>query len=246
MCYNRIVTNHEPQANGGPVPEREFKTFKVPTSEPEQAAPSRHQSSRWFRLIIFTIFGGLLVLLPLAFHMNRYRVSTHSLAFKQAWELSVVVRESVNAKPSWPQSNVKVAEPKGRWFWQEAVRAKAVPFETLRHLALVGSADEPAASYELDAAGEGLAESACSWTGPALGEFVHLLKQPRTVLCTFNSRNWKTHRNHGVLVICSDREEPEWLTFQQANADWGITAEEWADPAGKLFGKKAPFQSTYE
>jgi hypothetical protein len=100
--------------------------------------------------------------------------------------------------------------------------------------------------------GETLPANGCSYTSPRLGEFRRLL-QPSDdgpwVLITFNSRNWNNYPDKGVMVVWS-RQFPDrfvtWLTFEVASEQYGITAEEWADPAGKLFGKKPPFQHTYE
>lgn len=70
--------------------------------------------------------------------------------------------------------------------------------------------------------------------------------EERCILLTFNARNWNNYPEEGVIVLWSDGVVGEWLTFDEASENYGITAEEWADPAGKLFGKKAPFQHTYE
>jgi hypothetical protein len=88
----------------------------------------------------------------------------------------------------------------------------------------------------------------CSYTAPRANELLRVMQfsgRDRCVLVTFNSRNWGNYDMHGVVASWSDGQIG-WLTFEQARDEWGITQEEWADPAGKLFGKKAPFQHTFE
>ena len=68
----------------------------------------------------------------------------------------------------------------------------------------------------------------------------------RCVILTFNSRNWQNYPDLGVIVLWSDGDIAEWLTFEEARQEWGITRAEWEDPAGQLFGRKAPFQFTYD
>ncbi|MCF6228863.1 MAG: hypothetical protein L3J82_09445 [Planctomycetes bacterium] len=89
----------------------------------------------------------------------------------------------------------------------------------------------------------------CSFTLPKTGELREVISSTgknRCVIITFNSRNWNNVGNDEILVMWSDGQTPEYLTFEYFRDEWGITQDEWADPAGKLFGKKAPFQNTYE
>ncbi len=99
------------QNQGSPVPQPEDSA-----ETNRQPAEAKSQSSRWFRVFIFTVFGGLLVSLPFAVAKGRYRVSTHSLAFKHAHELSVLIRESATTSPKQPQHATMEAFPTGRFF----------------------------------------------------------------------------------------------------------------------------------
>jgi prepilin-type N-terminal cleavage/methylation domain-containing protein len=92
-----------------------------------------------------------------------------------------------------------------------------------------------------------LEESACSFTAPKMGELRSLLSgKERTVVLCFNSRNWNNYDSigYGALVAWSDGEI-EYITQEDAAANYNISAEEWANPAD-LFGKKKPFLHTHE
>lgn len=67
----------------------------------------------------------------------------------------------------------------------------------------------------------------------------------RFVVMCFNSRNWDSCPEFGVLAAWSDGETG-FFTFKEANERYGISRDEWDDPARKLFGKKPPFHRTYE
>ena len=92
----------------------------------------------------------------------------------------------------------------------------------------------------------------CSYTAPRAGELADVLNsKERFVVISFNSRNWNNYPDRGVLCAWTHFRpgtiaEVSYMTFEDASQDWGITQAEWDDPAGKLFGKKAPFQHTYE
>ena len=140
----------------------------------------------------------------------------------------------------------ELRDTKGRAFWQELCR-RPEPFDSsVYKLVSLAGADEKADGDLLRSRKIDLMPENCSFTGPRAGELPELVKFTRCVLVTFNSRNWNNYPEKGVIVIWSDQEKAEWLEFDDAADDWGITAEEWADPAGKLFGKKAPFQHTYD
>jgi hypothetical protein len=87
----------------------------------------------------------------------------------------------------------------------------------------------------------------CSYTSPMGGEIGKVMMGRESVVTiTWNAQNWRNAEGKKVPVFWSDDDQAQWLTFEEAQSRFGITAEEWADPAGKLFGKKAPFQHTYE
>lgn len=137
---------------------------------------------------------------------------------------------------------------RGRELWECVMQRQGI--DDSIHSTLV-SVNGPDDSIKKPLAGQPaeLPPENCSFTAPQGSAITHLLQRKgsdRRVLVCHNARNWHNFPDHGVVVLWSDREEAEWLTFQQAAKDWGITEAEWADPAGKLFGKKAPFEYTYE
>lgn len=141
-----------------------------------------------------------------------------------------------------------LAEASGREFYEKALNRQLLDSMLAKKLCSLNGTDTATDSSFIDGNGS-LSANSCSYTAPKGGELLSLMARKgskRTVLITFNSRNWNNYPNDGVPVVWSDGEAPVFMTFDEAQRDWGITRAEWDDPAGKLFGKKAPFDHTYE
>jgi len=190
------------------------------------------------------LYGVLLIVLaygatPVAFGP----VAAHDVDWDRAARLALVIKKAKSDEISLMLYKTPRGGADGRDFWIVMIQDSIAPASTVEDLVSVSGPDKAKATsgslrnLELD-------PEHCSFTGPR-GRHIQALRG-KSVLVTFNSRNWNNYPDRGVLVIWYDSETPQWLNFEQAKADWGITAEEWADPAGKLFGKKAPFQDTYE
>jgi hypothetical protein len=137
----------------------------------------------------------------------------------------------------------------GEELWVKLFQQRMIDQRLLKKVVSLNSrTDTPLNEHEL----ESLTlppQGHCSYTLPRGGKLLEVMSRKganRCVLITLNSRNWKNYGQQGVPCIWSDGTGNGFMTFEQAQSEHGITAEEWADPAGKLFGKKAPFQFTYD
>ncbi len=138
----------------------------------------------------------------------------------------------------------QVPEARGHAFYDLALREGVLDPGLAPKLTSLNGKD---IALPASAAGSGLPAQSCSYTAPGShGLEVTMSSSDSFAVVTFNSRNWNNYPKNGVLIAWNDKPEATWLTFEQANTRFGITQEEWNDPAGKLYGKKAPFQHTYE
>jgi len=240
------VTNHEPQAHGGPVPERELRTFQVPA--PAAQGESMGRSSKPFMVaaIMFMLISLGIMFVAVNFANQSGGSSLHKLELKVGGDIRQYLLDA-NKDGKFRQWARRNPSLRGEQFWAGVLRDRIIDESAPRKLCALTGNDEPLVSVDLLSTHPG-PTSWCSFTAPAATDLDALLAPStgRSVLACFNSRNWNNRPELGVLVIWNDSELSEWLTFEQASADWGITEQEWADPAGKLFGKKAPFQHTYE
>jgi hypothetical protein len=130
--------------------------------------------------------------------------------------------------------------PKGGEFWALAFDKTILDQSFGQKLASPCGSDTPWGRAPMP-------RTAISYTAPQADELYRVMKlrgAERCVVITWNARNWRNLAGDKVPVVWQDKVE--FMTFEQANDDWAITPAEWGDPAGKLFGKKAPFQHTYE
>lgn len=230
------------------MPEREFKTFQVPPVSAQSESMGRSPKPFIVACAVFMFLSlGLMFTVIFVFaNAPKIGVSAHKLEFKQAWEVGHCLREAATERKfqQWAKRNPAL---RGEQFWARALRDQVIDQDMLHKLcALTGPDMHPHREGFLSQTTK--YQAWCSYTSPIAVEVEGLFakEKPRCVVVCFNARNWNNRPDLGVMVIWSDSEEPQWLTFEQARADWGITAEQWADPAGQLFGKKAPFQHTYE
>lgn len=134
----------------------------------------------------------------------------------------------------------------GREFFEVCFRNGSFSGEELDNVVSLGGPDSTAGRAGLGK-DFSLAEDACSFTAPKMGEFQQLMQsRERKVLFCFNSRNWNNYNSlgYGTLVAWSDGEIA-YLTHSDIAERYDISEDEWNDP-GRLIGKKAPFDKTYE
>lgn len=233
--------------HGGPVPEPQ--TFSVPKRMQEDECMGRSRTpymvtAASFMLLCLAIMFGVIWL----FASSPGCITLDEMEQKMLGDLNSGLEEALASSKFRPLSK-KHPELAGQEFWGLLIRDRLVDDQLLSKLASLNSKTDLKPERGAFLMGTEPADPWCSFTAPRMGQLAELKKrtgEDHVVLVTFNSRNWNNYPGRGVIVLWSDRKVGEFLDFETAEDDYGITAEEWADPAGKLFGKKAPFQFTYE
>lgn len=138
----------------------------------------------------------------------------------------------------------------GRAFWSECIKQKVLDAELMGKLASLGSAcgDMPSDGKWLDEENGKLEQRSCSFTSPKaeqLSAVLNLKGSKRTVICSFDSRNWNNYGKKGVLVAWSEGDA-DFLTENDLVEVWKHPAENWKDPAGKIIGQLKPFDRTFQ
>jgi len=139
----------------------------------------------------------------------------------------------------------------GRAFWSECLKQKVLDADLMSKLASLGSAcgDTPSDGKWLDEEDGKLDQRHCSYTSPKADQLLMALNlkgRKRSVVLTFDSRNWNNYGNRGVAVAWSDGENGEFMTAVAAEQQFKIAAEDWKDPAAKVIGVMSPFQHTFQ
>ncbi|MBK8208084.1 MAG: hypothetical protein IPK87_15010 [Planctomycetes bacterium] len=200
--------------------------------------------------VIFALLflGGLLVGVLAVAVMPKMTNAKSRLEIKQLGDLETGLRNIAVDDAKKKRLKTTLADASGRDFYEAAFKKKLLDDNLVNKICSLNGTDSPADKSFIDGDGS-LSATSCSYTAPKGGELLSLMARKgskRTVLITFNARNWNNYPNDGVPVLWSDGETAVFMTFDEAQRDWGITRAEWDDPAGKLFGKKAPFDHTYE
>ena len=190
----------------------------------------------------FVVLGGVLVGVLAVAVVPKLEAAKKELELPQVKD-QVAVLHQIETNQIRKRKLQSLNDTKGQELWAKMIEKKIVPQEIMMKLVSYGSKTEQRPT----ALGSHI-ESNCSYTLPKadmLREVMSSSGSKRCVFITFNSRNWNNYDGE-VVVMWSDSRAPEFLTFEYFRDNWNITEGEWADPAGKLFGIKAPFQHTYE
>lgn len=157
------------------------------------------------------------------------------------------IRVAADAERRKKLAEMRAESWAGAKFFAEGVRQEVFDREIVPLLAIPGGPDHKADPDRVAESGE-IPVECCSYCSPPANRFLVNLKLRGTQRCVVmcpNARNWVLF-DGSVPMFVSDKVDVQWLTWEDFSVDYDITAEDWADPAGKLFGKKAPFQFTYE
>jgi hypothetical protein len=187
--------------------------------------------------------GGLLVGILAVAVTPKLGAAKEKLELKQMGDLEAGLRQI--ARDDAKKKRLKgptLANAKGADFWNGCLENGLLDRELGRKLTSLNGTEQASEGVPLPA-------SAISYTSPKGSDLLVVMtskSSKRCVVFTWNSRNWRNLGGDQVPVVWSDGEMPVYMTFDEAQSDWGITRAEWDDPAGQLFGTKAPFQNTYE
>lgn len=196
-------------------------------------------------MVVIAILG--LLVSVLAFAVGRHYIKAQAdLEKVQLKDISNGLNQALIDRRH--NATLRAADKKdhaGRAFWQDCFDHGLLDGGLRKALVSQHSGDVVAPE------GTPLEAGNCSYTGPRLGDLRDVLAArgaKRCIVMTHNTNNWENYESvgYGAIVLWSDSEVADYMNAEQAEAEHGITAEEWAAPAEHLFGRKGPFQRTFE
>jgi hypothetical protein len=227
-----------PQA-GAPYPQQAYAPYPPPKQGMSGAKIALIVCGFIFGVLL--LFGVLVGVLAVA-TIPKLTEAKDKLEIKQMGDLYAGLQQiSADDRKKKQIRGQLLGRTEGADFWYTAIDEGLLDSSLSRKLVSLHSND---VKHEPPVPASGI-----SYTAPKGGELFMVMSRKgseRCVLFTWNSRNWRNAKGERVPIAWSDSDAIQWVTFEEAQADWGISRAEWDDPAGKLFGKKAPFQFTYE
>lgn len=250
MSYTDVMATNEkpPYRYEEPIASR--PGYKVPNRIDDDQCMGR--SPRPYVAVAATfMFVALAIMFGVIFLTTRSNdlvTNTAHLEVKQMGDIRAALDQAFA-----DERFLKLAESepdvRGERMWARLIQERLIDEGNIGKLVSLNSPTDVKPYREDVMGGRPTSEPWCSYTAPSLGKLRKLYGHggdDRAVLITFNARNWNNYPDEGIVVFWTDADVAEFLPFEYFEENYGITEEEWADPAGKLFGKKAPFQYTYE
>ena len=201
-------------------------------------------------MVVIGILGLLVGILAVAV-IPKLTEAQNKLEIKQVGDImsgfqNIAADGTKRAKLS---KDKKVKDTKGAKFYEAAFKYGILDESLISKVVGLNSTDVKAGTEWLEGDAEMPANSV-SYTAPKASKLMEVMKmkgKQRTIILTFNSRNWANYGDKGVIVQWSDNQTAEYLTIDQAVEDpWNLDEKAWNENPQEIIGEKAPFDHTYE
>ncbi len=199
-------------------------------------------------MVVIGILGLLVGILAVAV-LPKLMSAKSELEKKQMGELRQALELAGNeGKNKEKIKNMK--EKAGRAFWSDCFKLGVLEKEMIKKVVCLGSeaGDSSADSSVFEEGGKGLSEGNCSYTSPKgqeMSQVMNLKGSKKVVIITFDSRNWSSYKDKGVLCAWSEGDT-DYIDQPGAEQQYKIDKASWEKPDTQILGSKKPFDRTWE
>ena len=210
------------------------------------------KSRRGFTLVeLMVVIGilGLLVGILAVAVLPKLLSAKADLEKKQMGELVQALQQAtIDSKNKTKLKDMK--EKAGRAFWSDCFKFNVLDKELIKKVVSLGSeaGDTGADSSVFEDGGKGLDTTNCSYTSPKGQELIQVMNlkgSKKVVMITFDTRNWNSYKDKGVLCAWSEGDAPDYMDQAMAEQGYQINKTDWENPRTVL-GQKKPFEKTFE
>lgn len=201
-------------------------------------------------MVVIGILGLLVGILAVAV-IPRLVQAKRELEIKQLGDIRTAFQNlSIGQGVSARLQRVPLKDTQGRAFYNQGFKTKLFEADLLGKLISLNSpGDARADTAVIDDPNIELEDINVSYTAPKSQELMTVMNargNNRTVLLTFNARNWHNYQEYGTIVQWSDAETAQYLLREEAEAGFQIDRESWDNNPKDIIGNKKPFDKTFE
>ena len=199
-------------------------------------------------MVVIGILGLLVGILAVAV-LPKLLAAKADLEKKQMGELKQALEQATIENKNKAKLK-EMKEKAGRAFWNDCFKYNIIEREMIKKIVCMGSADGDTAadSSVFEEGQKGLEKNNCSYTSPKGIELTSVMNQKgskKCVLITFDSRNWNSYKDKGVLCAWSEGDT-DYIDFDTAELTYKIDKASWEHPDTQVLGVKKPFEKTFE
>ena len=199
-------------------------------------------------MVVIGILGLLVGILAVAV-LPKLLAAKADLEKKQMGELKQALEQATIENKNKAKLK-EMKEKAGRAFWNDCFKYNIIEREMIKKIVCMGSeaGDSAADSAVFEEGQKGLEQSNCSYTSPKgieLTSVMNLKGSKKVVIITFDSRNWSSYKDKGVLCAWSEGDT-DYIDQPGAEQQYKIDKASWEKPDTQILGSKKPFDRTWE
>lgn len=201
-------------------------------------------------MVVIGILGLLVGILAVAV-IPRLVQAKRELEVKQMGDIRTAFQNlSIGQGISSRLQRAPMRDTQGRTFYNQGFKTKLFEADLLGKLISLNSpGDVRAETSVIDDPNVNLEENNVSYTAPKSQDLMLNMNargENRTVLITFNARNWNNYQEYGTIIQWSDAETAQYMLREEAEASFQIDRESWDNNPKDIIGSKKPFDKTFE
>lgn len=196
-------------------------------------------------MVVIGILGLLVGILAVAV-IPKLTEAKNKLEVKQLGDLMQGF-QGIAADDAKKRKLNRIENAKGEKFYEAAFKRKIFDAELVSKLVSLNSTTDTKADKAWIEDGD-MPNNSCSYTAPEASKLLTVMNKKgknRTILITYNTRNWRNYPDHGVIVQWSDGETAEYMTKDIADEDFNIDNETFENSPDDIVGQKKPFDQTF-
>lgn len=201
-------------------------------------------------MVVIGILGLLVGILAVAVIPKLAKASA-DLEKKQVGDLMSALQQiNIDNSNKAKLQKAPLKDARGHMFYAHCIRQKLLGADIVNKLVSLSSdaGDSKASDFSADSDPTTFPASGCSYTSPKGSDLQAAMKaqgKEKCIVLTFDSRNWANY-DEGVIVYWSGGDQAEYMSADQAKAEFDIDPTTFKTNPKDILGNRRPFNRTFE